>query len=57
MKKLYLYPRYRQEVSETLQSRNTPEVIELLQPLNRSMKQVQGIILVIIESCIKELKR
>ncbi len=57
MKKLYLYPRYRPEVCETLQSRNTPEVIELLQPLNRSMKQVQGIILVIIESCIKELKR
>lgn len=57
VKKLFLWPRFRLEVVETLKISKEPEVIELVCGLSTSMKTIQSAILAAMNSCILELKK
>eukprot|EP01038_Epipyxis_sp_PR26KG_P009087 gene9087-12256_t len=56
VKKLYLWPRFRLEISHILEERQ-PEVIELAQSLTINMTAIQNAILVSLQTCINELKK
>ncbi len=57
LNKLYLWPRFRAEVTKSLESRVTPDVIELSISLSKNMKGIQNAILVAMNSCVGELKK
>ena len=57
VKKLYLWPRFRMEIVETLKKKREPEVVELVGSLTPSMKGIQSAILSAMNSCIQELKK
>lgn len=53
---LYLWPRFHLTVCDTLNAR-PPEVVELRQPLTRSLRLVQEAILEVMDACLGELRR
>ncbi len=55
--KLYLWPRFRSEISRALECRITPEVIELSISLTNNMKMIQNAVLVAMNTCVTELKK
>ena len=56
VRELYLLPRFHTSVRDALE-RHPPEVVELCQPLPKSMLMIQGALRMVMESCIKELSR
>ncbi|KAJ1391525.1 hypothetical protein B484DRAFT_408714, partial [Ochromonadaceae sp. CCMP2298] len=56
VRRLYLWPRFRLEISRALERRQ-PEVIELSLALTPHMKTVQAAVLVAMNTCIGELKK
>lgn len=56
LENIYLYPRFRKEVMETL-DKNSPDVIEIKVNLTKNMKLIQNSIISIIKSSIEEIKR
>ena len=57
VKRLYLWPRFRLEVVQTLALNKEPEVVELVTGLTPAMKSIQSAILAAMNTCIQELKR
>lgn len=56
VRKLYLYPRFHEAVSEELE-RNPPIVEELHQTLSPKMQEIQSSIAAAVKTCIREIKR
>jgi DNA excision repair protein ERCC-4 len=57
VKKLHLWPRFRLEITEALEKRPQPEVIELKMELTVNMRAIQNAILVCLNTCLTELKK
>jgi DNA excision repair protein ERCC-4 len=57
LKKLYLYPRFRHEIIQSLETRLQPVVIELKQSLTKNMKHIQSSIFFAMNTCLKEIKK
>ena len=54
--KVYLWPRYRSEVSQSLDKRAQPEVIEMRFSLSPLMESIQFAIMDLINMCLKDMK-
>jgi hypothetical protein len=54
---LYIWPRFKLDVSNVLNSKNQPEVIEYSQPMSVNMQYIQSAILVAMKNCMDEIKR
>lgn len=55
--KLYLWPRFRSEVSHSLESRASPDVIEVRFQLSQLMEKLQFAIIDLIASCLKGMAK
>ncbi|KAF9427926.1 hypothetical protein BGZ94_003821 [Podila epigama] len=56
LRKVNLWPRFHVTVTESLES-NTTDVIEIRQPMTKSMKAIQAAIIDCMDVCLQELRR
>jgi|EP00945_MAST-04E_sp_MAST-4E-sp1_P004932 DNA excision repair protein ERCC-4 len=54
VKTIYLWPRFHKDVSGSLEP-HAPEVIELAQPLSKTMEKIQMAIVKVMEMCLRHL--
>lgn len=57
LKNLYLWPRFRLEINQSLESQTQSDVVELSLNLASNMKIIQSAILVALNTCIQEMKK